>query len=175
MAEKDKEVPEEKAAKESPMGLVIALVVVSVMAVGAGWFLGGMLGKSGSADQMAAAPKTKADSKKKEKKTENPEQVQQTSNGPLLVLEPIIVTLRKSDNTFLRLELAIVGNEDAEFGEETRLQIGSEVAAYAQTLTLQQISGPSGYLHFREDILDRAKLSTDGQVKDVYILSMVAE
>ncbi len=170
------EKPEGQQKKESPVGFLVVLALITLVAVGAGWFLGGLLVHPPSGSENAAKPAENLnDTVKSDQPLESETKNQYSESGPLLVLDPIIVTLRKSNNVFLRLELAVVGGNDASFNEATKLKIGSEVAAFAQTLTLQQISGPSGYLHFREDILDRARLSTEGQVKDVYIISMVAE
>jgi len=164
-----------KAKKPSPVGFIIGIVVVTVIAVGAGWFLGG---------QFAAKPKKMVMAKVEQKIVPKEDEAGEKEGkdgkkvdlGPIVKLEPIIVVLRNSKNAFLRLELAIVTQESGELSdEESKLRLMEAISAFSRTLTIRQISGPSGYLHFREDILDVARLTTNGIVKNILILSMVAE
>ena len=168
--ENDLKAPEPK--KSSIVPTIIALVIVTGAAAGAGWFLSGMLSESKMTETAEVMPAKEA---KKEEGKESKDKKDPVPSGGVVKLDPLIVKLDRN-NTFLRLELALIAKEDVNLhGEETKARIGAEIATFARTLTLQQISGPSGYLHLREDLLDRAQLATEGQIKDLLIMSMVAE
>ena len=187
MAEAAVENTANETPKESAIGFYIAILLATVIAVGTGWFLGGMLEvdpNAKKAESVAAQDKLqegaeygeKEDDGKKEAKAEYKAKGGKKASSNIVTLEPILVALRNSNNAFLRLELAIIMNEGAYLDEtEGKLRLLSELSAFSKTMTLRQISGPSGYLHFREDLLDRAILSTKGGVRDLLILSMVAE
>lgn len=169
---------EPKKKKDSFLPFLAALGLISVVAVGAGWILSDRLG--GSNWQPEASAKNADTGKKTAEKGDKPSQSGSVyvDHGPSKVvkLEPVLVSLAGNSKTFLRMELALVLDEDApKQNEEARLRVGSEIASYASTLSIQQISGPSGFLHLREDLLDRARLATAGAVNDLLILSMVAE
>lgn len=159
--------------KESPLGLIIGLVVITVIALGAGWFLGGQLGGSSAPPEK---PEAKAEESEKTEKKEEGEEEEQVAAGPIIKLEPIIVALPDDNNTFLRVELVLIAKPETDINNaETKLKLTNDISAFIRTLTLNQISGPSGYLHFREDLLDRARLTTEGAVKELLIMSLVAE
>lgn len=171
-------VPEKK---DSPVAFIGALVLLALVAVGAGWFTAGMLQPSEKAvtqEPVVAVKKNAKDDEEARKKEQEEAEKEEAAadKSDVIVMEPIIVALHKSDDTFMRIELAIIPRKGADIsGAEDLMRIGSDIAAFTKTLTLQQISGPMGHLHFREDILDRARLVTNGQVKDLLVLSMVAE
>jgi flagellar FliL protein len=154
--------------KESILGLAIALLVLSIIALGVGWLVAEQL-------NTQATVATVQQVQESEEKTGSGEQPSLPKQNAIL-LDPIIIALHRSENTFMRLELALIPEVGSDIdNQETRLRIASEIAAFVQTLTLLQISGPTGYMHFREDILDRARLTTNGKIKDVLIMSLVAE
>lgn len=185
MAELDLSLDEPDAAppkKDSMVGFIIGIVVLTVVAVGAGWFLGGFFVekkpekiKESAAFIEVGSKKEKDKKGKDDEKTEKSEE-EKTKSTSILRMEPILVALRKSNNAFMRLELALVFYGDpSDFDEEHILRLHSDLSAFARTVSLRSISGPSGYIHFREDIVDRARLASEGKINDVLILSMVAE
>ena len=165
--------------KSSNLGYFGVLFALALIAIGAGWFGADLfqLSKMDASDK-AQAPEIKVKNKEKKETAEAKGDGDEPgmAKPETIILDPIIVALQKSDNAFMRIELALVPAEGAEISsKEELLRIGSDIAAFTQSLTLQQISGPTGNLHFREDILDRVRLVTNGKVKDLLILSMVAE
>ena len=186
MAEETTPDEEEQAApakKESVVGFLIAVFLVSVIAVGAGWFVGGQLQSSGSDMMKGAESKTKINEKTKQTKKEKPEDEKKEENKndnekpkSFVILKPLLVELAKSNNSWVRLELALLVDEEAGLeNEEKQLMVSNDLTTFIRTISLAQLSGPSGYLHFREDLIDRARLATEGMVRDVIIVSMVAE
>ncbi len=173
---------EASGKKESMIGFIAGMLVLTIVAIGAGWFLGDFIidKKPDSKAQSAAfikvgGEKDKSKDAKKGAKSEKKNKGKGHKSN-ILRMEPILVALRKSNNAFMRLELALVFHTDpSKFDEEQVLRLHSDLAAFARTISLRSISGPSGYIHFREDILDRARLASEGMIDDVLILSMVAE
>ncbi len=164
---------EQGAKKESGAGFLVAMVLGTFLALGSGWFVGTLMMPSKTSVQKPAMEQ-KETNEKGDSESEESNPVAASEN--VATLEPIIVILRNSENTFLRLELAIVMHDDAPtLSTEDKFLLKSELSAYSRTLSLRQISGPSGYLHFRDDLLDRVRLISETGVKDVLVLSMVAE
>ena len=168
--------------KDSLIGFIAGMLVLTVVAIGAGWFLGDFMVEkkppkkveSAAFIEVGGKKDKEKDAKKHKKEDDHKEPDAHGSN--IMRMEPILVALRKSNNAFMRLELALVfGGDPSEFDEEHVLRLHSDLAAFARTVSLRTISGPSGYIHFREDIVDRARLASDGKINDVLILSMVAE
>ena len=168
---------DEAPKKASPLPFIMVMVVLSLVAVGSGWFVAGLLQPPEMDKAATSEPASDEPASEDEPEEEVAEEEGEGEPDPAaILLDPIIVALQRSENTFIRIELAIIPQRGAEISDqESRLRIGSDVAAFVQTLQLHQILGPTGYLHLREDLLDRARLVTDGQVKDVLIVSMVAE
>jgi flagellar FliL protein len=161
------------------MPFLAGLGIVTLLAAGGGMYLGGQLSvktPEKMEQTVSSASLISGDVKDKEE-SEGEEGLEETAKASEAVrLDPIIVGLSNSNNAFLRVELAIIADDPKAFSaDKEKLRISSEISTFARTLTLKQISGPSGYLHFREDIIDRVRLLTDGTVDDVLILSMVAE
>lgn len=174
MAATGKDDTKDAAKKQSGAGFLIAMVLGTCVALGSGWFLGLQFVSPGKPANPDAEDVASASTDGKPSSQDETTAEKSVSN--VSVLEPIIVILRNSDNTFLRLELAVVlGPGSAFLTTEEKLMLKSEISAYSRTLSLRQISGPSGYLHFREDLLDRVRLATKSDIEDVLVLAMVAE
>ena len=172
----DKSEKPEKPQKPKAGELLISLFLLSALAIGVGWFVAGMHNRSpsvGASDQANANAAQHAE----DVKPHSEEDVSTTHSGKKFAkLDPIIVDLSGDTKTWLRLELAVIADATIEVSDpEIKAQITGDIAAYIRTATLAQISGPTGYMHFREDILDRARLSTQGKIEKIYVQVMVVE
>ena len=167
---------DEPKKKESFLPFLAALGLISVVAVGAGWIVSSQLSQDSSDVVSLEEKPAKDEDKSAEKGDKQTSKYIGDGSSQIMKLDPVLVSLADGSDTYLRMELALIFDKDAgNQNEETRLRIGSEITSFASTLTLKQISGPSGYLHLREDLLDRARLATSGEVKELLILSMVSE
>jgi len=173
----EEDIPDEK---QSVMTFVMALVLVTVIAIGAGWFVATNLLQS----QDVAGAVVKEDlNKHKTAKTKNADKddpkkhaKDQPTGKAVIALEPIVVGLSRSNNTWIRVEMAVIADRSANLEEpQVKGRIANDIMAFLRNITLRQISGPSGYLHLKEDLLDRAKLSTQGKVDEVIITTLVVE
>jgi len=168
----DNETPPKKG--EGIVGLIAALAVVSTVAVGAGWYVGSNLmgGKQAKMATAEAAADMKIDDQTAAKDDEHGDE----PASDVVKLNPIVTNLSNYDDTWLRLELALIFQPGQGFASEAEnLRVQSDLANFIQTVKLPQISGPSGLLHLREDLTDRVRIATKGRVKEILILSMVAE
>ena len=150
---------------KSLVHLIITLVALTIVGAAAGGFLGiKLVGVIEHA--IEARPELKA---------ELPEPAY--SDGATLVALPSIVTnLGAPKNVWIRLEAAAVFKTVPEMNTDVvAAMIGEDILAYLRTVSLYQIEGASGFLHLREDLLDRAMIRTKGKVSDLVITSLVVE
>lgn len=155
------------ASKKGP-GLVVqvaVLLVLTLAAAGAGWFFGGMLGAipgPETATEDGAAPAHGAEAP--------PEPHQDLRVFPL---ETITTNLADPQEVWVRLELALVfvDRPDPDLAEI----VHQDILAYLRTVKARQIEGPSGFQHLRSDLDERARVRTDGKVRQVLIRTMLFE
>lgn len=170
---------EKEGTDKTGPGIVATLGVfaaISVFGLALGWFLSGHLQSSWSAKvAMVDALSVDLDMKNSDEGAKSYKNIGIRAGDPVH-LDPILVMVEGEGKTFVRLELVVIPHEDEDLDDETtKLKLNSELSSFIRTLNLDILSGPSGYLHFREDILDRIQLSTQGRAKDVLIMSLVAE
>jgi flagellar protein FliL len=91
-------------------------------------------------------------------------------------LPPIVTNLASPANTWLRLEASLLIDAEAKAeAEALAAQAGNDIVAYLRTVALSQVEGPSGYQHFRDDLLDLVTAASEGKVKQISVSTMVVE
>jgi len=189
VAEPAKDDPKPEGKKSSPIVLIAVMAVMSVVAVGAGYavstvFKGKAAMEAPSAEIAAVTPAANKKNDRHDgggsvKKDDAQSKAKEGDSGgrrSVVKLDPIIVTLPQNGNAWLRLELALIlGGQAEQPGEVELVQIASDVSGMLRTMELQHISMPSGYVHLKEDLLDRARMTAGETIKDVMIVSLVAE
>jgi flagellar FliL protein len=170
MAEPTAQPSEEPAAETPPpkrgssLFAVLATVIVLTLVGGGG---GGLLGfrlhatieravkaEEAAKDQQAAPPYT----------------------GPTHVrdLAPIVTNLREPRDTWVRLEAAVVFEDEALAGNDALIaEIGGDLLAYLRTVSLAQVEGASGLLHLREDLTERAAVRSQGGVRELVVKTLI--
>jgi flagellar protein FliL len=149
--------------KPSMIAVVIEMAFLTCFAVGAGGLFGMMVlggaGKAGAKPEPAIAPAHK------------PKQADTMNVKPL----PAVVTnLAGPRKAWIRLEAALVVGELPEFNAVSAA-IVDDFVAYLRTVPLSQIEGPSGFLHLREDLNERARIRSGGKVKELVVQSLMLE
>jgi flagellar FliL protein len=91
------------------------------------------------------------------------------------ILPPVVTNLASSDNTWVRLEAAIILKDQEESADALASEIRQDILAYLRTVSLAQIQGPSGLLHLREDLNERAQVRSQGSVKELIIQTLVVQ
>ncbi len=159
-------------AKSSAMALVIPILLLSLIAGGGGYIVATVLASGpasapsgGEAEQPQVA---EAQVEVSQEPAENASIIRQ--------LSPIITNLASPKDTWMRIEVSIVINPEAKAEQDLiAVKSSDQIMAFLRTVDLAQVEGPSGYLHFREDINDLVRESSDNKVAQVLISSMVVE
>ncbi len=142
------------------------LVTTVISGVGGGVFGLYANGKSNpAADPAKKAQKHAEDSKRPF-----------TGDLNLKSLASIVTNLGAPKGTWVRLEAAIVVGPDAA-KEENLLagRISEDIVSFLRTVPLAQIEGANGFQNLREDLNDRARIRSEGKVREVIIQSLIVE
>ena len=151
--------------KPSMLSLVAELAILTCFAVGAGGLFG-MQVLSGS-DNAGTRPEAISPQGQKSRYSD-------TAN--LRPLPPIVTNLASPKGTWIRIEASVVVGADAAAGANALVAaIAEDIVAYLRTVPLAQIEGPSGFLHLREDLNDRARIRSGGKVRELVIQALVLE
>lgn len=149
----------------SLVSTIVAVLVLTIAAAGGGGFLGMQL--FGLVD---SAVKEKAHAKSETL----PEEI--AASYSVRSIPPIITNLGNPSSVWLRLEaMLIFDGEMPADAEVLAAQISGDSLAFLRTVQLRQIEGASGLLHLREDLTERAKIRSEGRVKEFVIQALAVE
>jgi flagellar FliL protein len=150
--------------KPSMLAMVAELVILTCFAIGAG----GLFGMQMLGGNDAGAPKHEAAAAKTQKG--------KYSEGSNLKALPVIVTnLAGAKGTWIRIEASFVLDADAPNANALAASISEDIVAYLRTVPVDQLEGPSGFLHLREDLNDRARIRSGGKIRELVIQGLVLE
>lgn len=96
----------------------------------------------------------------------------------LIELPVIKASLVRDKAIWVRMEVAVVfpgGKIEEEKEAEIVAQLVEDTAAFVRTLTLEQLSSASGLEYLRDDLIDRARMRTDGVAQNIIIKSLLVE
>ncbi|MGQ7792573.1 flagellar basal body-associated FliL family protein [Faunimonas sp. B44] len=105
----------------------------------------------------------------------------EAAHGPvspsnLRPLPPVITNLADPPNVSIRLDAALVFADPAPpQAEALASAIAEDILAFLRTVSLRQIEGPSGLQHLREDLVERASIRAEGEVRDLVIQTLVVQ
>lgn len=154
-------------APKKKAGALIALVVLTLIALGTGGGLGIHL--ASTVEQAVTAREAELPEK-------TPTELKYSGDMVLVRLEPVIANLSAPSNTWVRIESSIVFENGALANPEaSAAQIAQDMIAYLRTLSLSQLQGPTALQYLRDDLNERAMLRTDGQVRELIIETMVVQ
>ncbi|MBV2144336.1 flagellar basal body-associated FliL family protein [Falsochrobactrum sp. TDYN1] len=152
-------------AKGSVRDMLAALVVLTVIAGGGGWFLGGMI----PVEQQAPAKTTG----KEDKPTSG--SFKSRSIGEVVPLRPIITNLGIPQTTWVRLEASLVAKPGHEILPAMAASVGDDFLSFLRSVNLMQLQGAAGLAYLRADLEERARLRSEGAVDRVFISALVME
>lgn len=164
---------EEEPKKPSFMAGFLGFVVATILAggAGAGFALkilppGIVLGKAGGDGGHDAHDGH-------DKKPDGKGELEKVKIRPL---SPVTVNILQPKETWIRLESAVIlENEDVKDLNILLAKISEDVAAYMKTVTVAQLEGATALQNLKEDLTDRARIRSEGKVKEVVINGLVAE
>jgi flagellar FliL protein len=156
------------AAKKGPSFVVqiAVLLVLTLAAVGAGWFAGRFLHGEQAPEAQAAAPAESA----KGKKGEGEKPVQ---DPHLFPLETITTNLADPTDVWVRLELTLVFQDQPD--AEIAAMVHQDFLAYLRTVKARQVAGASGFQHLKSDLDERAQIRSGGKVSRVLVKTLLFE
>ncbi|MEJ2228294.1 MAG: flagellar basal body-associated FliL family protein [Alphaproteobacteria bacterium] len=143
---------------------VLGLIILTLLAVGAGGGFGMFIAEQ----PQKKAPVQKVDDKQKPKLS----QLHMFS----LELPPITTTLGGGARIWIRLECTLL--TPVEMAEEASKLIGEiseDIIAYLRTVTPEQLNGPGGFQHLREDLNDRVHIRTKNKSTSIIIRALIVE
>jgi flagellar FliL protein len=157
---------EKEGAKKPSGGIsVVAILIITLLGAGSGGFFGmqvpGLI--------KAGPEKSHADAAGGHKPKPPPSSLVQA-------LPPITTNLAQPNTTWIRIESSVVINVD--MGPEANViaaRMSEDIIGYLRTLSIEQIEGPSGFQHLREDLNDRVRVRSEGKVLELIIQSLILE
>ena len=162
---------------------IAVLLVMTGVAVGIGWFSGGMLGgqakpdagtvETEAADHAAPAEGGHGGGDAKEAGGHG-EEGEKAGASPIVALEPITTNLAAPNEIWVRMELSVVFDtppQDPAIADT----IHQDLLGFMRTVKMHQIDGPSGFQHLKADLEERASIRSGGAAKKVLIRTLLFE
>ncbi|GIL00244.1 MAG: hypothetical protein BroJett030_01430 [Alphaproteobacteria bacterium] len=95
---------------------------------------------------------------------------------PTFTLDPIVANLGATKGQWIRMEVAVVYQNGTKApSDDEKNAINEAIVGMLRAKTADDLAGASGFLQFREDLLDTVKVSTGGKAAATKILSLVIE
>jgi flagellar FliL protein len=147
------------------MRLIAAIVVLTLIAVGAGALAG--LHLIATAERVADARKNV---------TPPPVASSYAGSARLRKLSPIVTNLAAPANNWARVEASMVTESlnDEEAGI-LAAHISEDIVAYLRSASVAQFEGARGLQHLRDDLTERANVRSSGKVRELIIETMVIQ
>ena len=149
----------------SKLGAIVPVLVLTLLAGGGGALIGKQIvSATRAADDRATAPEG----------VPKPAAATSGAGRALKELAPVVTNLQAPEGAWIRLQTAIVYDKtDAAGIDIVATEVGEDVLAFVRTLTLEQIQGASGLEALRDDLNERARLRSDGKVRELLIEMLV--
>jgi flagellar FliL protein len=146
---------------------LLLVVLLTGAAVGTGWLTGSMM----TSDQPSSGPTQEISHESIYDDLPGSENALDELH--IFRLEPINTNLADPVDIWARMELALVFDDvpDPVLAE----QIHQDFLAYLRTVKARQIQGASGFQHFKTDLEERARIRSDGRVKQVLVRTLLFE
>ena len=145
---------------------VAAFAVLTLVAAGSGTLLGFHLVGS-----VESAMKNKV-----EEDAPPPPEARYATGTSLLKVPAVIANLASPEDVWVRVEASIIiAGEEIASPDVLAGEIAEDILAFLRTASLEQIEGPSGLLHLKEDLNDRVAIRSHDQVHELIIETLVVQ
>jgi flagellar FliL protein len=151
---------------------VVGMLIATVVAVGGGAFFGMQLAsltpKAPAGHEASAEQSHGYDAGGEKPKLEGP-------LVKMIPLPPILSNIAVPADVWVRIEAQAIFEGKDEEAKVLIPKVSEDLLAFIKTVTLAQIEGPSGFQHLREDLDDRARVRSEGKIRELVIQSFVIE
>jgi flagellar FliL protein len=170
MATTDDGAAESGRAETAPgvfsLSFLIAVVVLTVIAGGGGFFLG--LQIRASVEQTVRSKQSPAPGLSSE--------AEPLRAANVKVLTPIMANLAESPRVWIRLESSLVFRDELpKDANALSARIAEDIVAFLRTVSVKQIEGASGFQHLCEDLNDRVRVRSGGRVQELIVQGLIVE
>lgn len=91
-------------------------------------------------------------------------------------LDPLVTNLSSPKEAWIRLQASVLLEDDVDGDVAVmRKKVEDDFLTYLRTLTLSHLEGGIGLQHLKEDLTERARTRTKGQVYEVILESVVVQ
>ncbi|GAB4577161.1 MAG: hypothetical protein Tsb0019_05000 [Roseibium sp.] len=91
-------------------------------------------------------------------------------------LKPLVTNLAAPKETWIRLQASVLLDEDTDGDVSVmRKKVEDDFLGYLRTLTMSHLQGGIGLQHLREDLTERARTRSKGQIHEVILESVVVQ
>jgi flagellar FliL protein len=99
-----------------------------------------------------------------------------TGNIAIKKIAPVVTNLTGSESDWVRIEASIVYKPGDELNPDVLVsETRQDILSYIRTMSLAQIQGPSGLLHLREDLNERARLRSKGMIQELVLETLIVQ
>jgi flagellar protein FliL len=177
--ENEKTVNLDGSIKPSLMSRVIPILIISILAGGGGYIQGSLVRGNSAPEATKKEAGITSETLAATEASSTDHYIPENSVAAKTIvrpLAPIISNLGFPSETWMRLELSVLMTSGASSEQDiVAAKAGESVVTFLRTVDLKKIEGPSGFLHFREDLSDLLTTQFRGSVTGVLIGSMVVE
>lgn len=146
---------------------LLSLAALSLLAI----VTGGLVGLS-----LVSSVEKAVEEKKKSEEEKVPKTLNYSGNLTLKEVPAVVTNLRNSGDNWIRLESAIVLPTGGTLNPDVVIaEIRQDILAYLRTISVEQIQGPSGLQHLREDLNERVLLRTQGAIRELIIETLIIQ
>jgi flagellar protein FliL len=159
--------PGQASAKEGAKSLILTLGLLTLLSAVVGGGFGLTIVSS-------------IEKRIEEKYKDIPQKIPNTSpyKGDIAIrkMAPVVTNLANSESDWIRLEASIVYKAGDYLNSDVLVaETRQDVLAYLRTVSLSQVQGPSGLLHVREDLNERAKIRSKGTIQELVLETLVIQ
>lgn len=161
--------PDDNSEEKKPglMGFILALLAVTLIGGG-----GGAMMASVQFDQINAVVVKRANTEPL--KTENA--LAWDEETAISRLEPIVTNIAEPAGAWLRLDTAMVFDREAvDDVERMKAELSQAILQFLRTVSISELQGASAFNHLRDDLNERARMSSSGTVKELIVETMVVQ
>ena len=172
--DKEKTTDSGGGAKPSLMSVLLPVLLLTLIAAGGGFAVGTLLTATPDLTSNGMGTEVAAEAHVAEPAGKAGVNGHAEGGGIVRQLARMITNLSPPKAICVRIEASIIISPEAQ-AEQDMIAVKSsdQILALLRTVNLAQIEGPSGFLHFREDINDLVRENSEHKVSQVLINSMV--